>query len=110
MHINGIGLLNTIYRHIIFATSIMIKNRKVNKTEYGIKQTNKIYFQRGLKITRIYSDIKSEPLHSEIYYLGISLNWLSKKEHVPEIENSIEPPSNASNMNNKPCLSNESQS
>ena len=74
MHINNIGFLNTIYQHIIFTTGSMIKNRKVNNIEYGIKQINKIYLQRGFKITCIYADKKSEPLHSEISDLGISLN------------------------------------
>ena len=42
MHTNCIGFLNTIYRHIMFVTWSMIKNRKVNKIEDGIKQINKI--------------------------------------------------------------------
>ena len=29
IHINGIGFINTIYQHMMFATGIMIKNRKV---------------------------------------------------------------------------------
>ena len=74
MQINGIGFLNTIYLHIIFATGSMIKNRKVNNIEDGIKQINKIYLQRGFKITRIANDSEYEPLHSEISDLGISLN------------------------------------
>ena len=36
MHINGIGLLNTISWHIMFATGIMIKNRRLNNIEDGI--------------------------------------------------------------------------
>ena len=37
MHINGIGFLKTIYRHIIFDTGRMIKNRKVKNIRDGIK-------------------------------------------------------------------------
>ena len=41
----------------MFATGSIIKNRKINNIEYGIKQGHKIYLQRGFKITRIYADI-----------------------------------------------------
>ena len=43
MYMIGIGFLNTISRHIIFATGIMIKNRKIDNTEGGIKQVHKLY-------------------------------------------------------------------
>ena len=36
---------------------IMIKNRKLKKTEDGIKQVNNLYLQSGFKITRIHADI-----------------------------------------------------
>ena len=42
MQINGIGFLNTISWHIIFATGSMIKNIEVNNIEYVIKQFNKL--------------------------------------------------------------------
>ena len=62
MHINGIGFLNTISRHIMFATGIMIKNRKVKNIEDGIKQFQKLYLQRVFKITRIRADREFELL------------------------------------------------
>ena len=37
MHINGIGLMDTISQHILFATGIMIKNRKVSNIEDAIE-------------------------------------------------------------------------
>ena len=43
MYINGIGFLNTIPWHIMFATKIMLENIKVNNIEDGIKQVNKLY-------------------------------------------------------------------
>ena len=62
MHINGIGFLNTISLHIIFATVSMIKNRKVDNIEYGIKQFNKLYLQLGFNIYRIHADSEFELL------------------------------------------------
>ena len=41
----------------MFVTESMIKNLKVKKTEYGIKQINKLYMQRGFKITLIHANI-----------------------------------------------------
>ena len=62
MHINGIRFLNTIYQHIMFSTWSMIKYQKVNNTEDGINQVNKLYLQHGFKITRIHADSNFEPL------------------------------------------------
>ena len=45
MHINGIGFLIIISRHIMFATESMIKNRKVEHIADGITQVHKLYFR-----------------------------------------------------------------
>ena len=86
MNINGIGFLNFISRHILFATVIMIKNKKIKDIEGGIKQFNKLYLQRGFKITRIHSYSEFETLRAKMDYIGISLDCTSKKEHVTDIE------------------------
>ena len=65
MHINGIGFLNTISRHIMFATRIMIKKRKVEHIADGITQVHKLYLQRGFKITHMHTDCELEPLRKE---------------------------------------------
>ena len=89
MHINGIGLLITISRHIMFATGSMIKNQKFEYIVDGITQVHKLYLQRGFKITYMHTDCEFEPLRKEMTSLGINLNCASKKEHVPEIERFI---------------------
>ena len=78
MHINVIGFLDTISRHIMFATGIMIKNRKVENIADGITQVHKLYLQRGFKITHIHTDCGLEPLHKEMTSLGIKLKCASK--------------------------------
>ena len=45
-----------------------------------------LYLQRSFKITHIHADSGFEPLQAEMAYLGISLNCVSNKEHVPDIE------------------------
>ena len=62
MHTNGIGFLNSISWHIIFATVIMMKNRKIKNNKDGIEQVPELYLQRGFKITRIHADIEFELL------------------------------------------------
>ena len=85
MNINGIVFLSNIYQNVLFSTGSMIKNRKMKNIEDGNKQVNKLYLQRGFKITRIHTDSIFEPLPSEMSDIGISLNCVSKKEHVPKI-------------------------
>ena len=89
MHINGIGFLNNISRHIMFATGSMIKNRKVEHIADGITQVHKLYLQRGFKITHRHTDCEFETLRKEMAALGIKLDCASKKVHVPEIERFI---------------------
>ena len=56
MHINGIILLNTISRYIVFTIGSMIKNRKIENIVDGIIQVHKLYLQSGFKITHMQTD------------------------------------------------------
>ena len=78
MRINRIGLLNTISRHIIFATGSMIKNRKNENIADGIIQLRKLYLQCGFKITHIHADCKFEPIRKKMNALGINLKYALK--------------------------------
>ena len=89
MHINGIGFLNTISRHIMFATGSMIKNRKFENIADGIMQVHKLYLQQVFNITHMHADYKFKPLSKKMTALCINLNCASKKEHVPEIKRFI---------------------
>ena len=89
MRINVIGFLNTISRHIMFATGSMIKNRKVEHITDGTTQVHKLYLQCCFNITYIYTDCEFETIRKEMTDLGIKPNCASKKEHVPEIERFI---------------------
>ena len=79
MHINVIGFLITISRHIMFATGSMIKNQKFEHIAYGITQVHKLYLQRGFKITYMHTDCEFKLLRKEMTSLGINLNCASKK-------------------------------
>ena len=58
-----IGFLNTISRHIMFATGSMIKNRKFEHIAYGITLVHKLYLQLGFKITHMHTNFEFELLH-----------------------------------------------
>ena len=60
MHINIIGLLNTLSLNILFDMGIMIKNQKLKIIEYRINQVNKQYLQCGFNITHIHCDSEFE--------------------------------------------------
>ena len=79
MQIDRIGFLNTISRHIMFATKIMIKNRKIKNIADGFTQVHKLYLQRGFNITLMNADINFERICREMNDLGINLNYASKK-------------------------------
>ena len=48
MHTNGFNFINMVSQGIIFGPEITIKNHTIKKLEYGIKQVNNIYIQKGL--------------------------------------------------------------
>ena len=73
----------------MFSTGSMIKNRKVENIADRITQVHKLYLQRGFNITYMHTDCEFEPLRKEMTALGINLNCVSKKKHVPTIERFI---------------------
>ena len=89
MHINGLGFLKNMSRHIMFATGSMIKNRIIENVADGIMQVHKLYLESGFKITHMHTDCEFESLQKEMTALGINLNYESKKEYVPEIKHFI---------------------
>ena len=62
MHINGIGFLHTISKHVMFSTGIMIKDLKIKNIEDVIKQVHKLNIQCGFKTTHIHADSEIEHL------------------------------------------------
>ena len=76
----------TWYPDTLFLPQELWFNFFLKNIEYGIKQVNSIYLQRGFKIARIHTNIEFEPLRSEMADIGIYLYWAPKKEHVTDIE------------------------
>ena len=79
MHINGIGFLSTISRHIMFSTGSIIKHRKIDNIADGIMQVHKLYLHSGFNITHMHTDCEFGPLQKLMTALSINLNCASKK-------------------------------
>ena len=62
ININGIGLLNTKYRQIIFSTGSLTKTRKLKSIEDETKPFNNLYLKCGFKNTHKHADREFEPL------------------------------------------------
>jgi hypothetical protein len=89
MFVNKLPFFMTISRHIKFGTAKMIKSAKSATLIAAIKQVRGAYLKRGFNITHILADGQFEPLRGDVANLGITLNIVSRDEHVPEIERYI---------------------
>ena len=89
MFVNGVRFFMTIARHIQFATCEMIADAKVGTIISSIRQIIRTYSKRGFEIENINMDIQFEPARNEIEALGPNANFVSRDEHVPEIERFI---------------------
>ncbi len=97
-----VDILITVSRNIIFITATILLNRKKNTILGAIQQVIKIYKEKGhgvkdlefvteesrrdQSVHTILVDSKFQVLQSEIKEMGISVNVVTKNEHVPEVE------------------------
>ena len=89
MFVNGVRFFLTIARHLQFATCEMIGNAKIATIVSSVGQVTKIYSKRGFTVDNINMDIQFEPARTELESLKLNTNFVSRDEHVPEIERFI---------------------
>ena len=89
MYVNGIRFFVTISRHIQFATAEAIGDADTNTLLASIKKVVKTYRKREFTIETISMDNQFNPLRGSIEGWGITVNFVSRDEHVPEIERFI---------------------
>ncbi len=89
MFVNRIPFFMSISRHIKFGTAEMITTQKATTLMTAIKHVKSAYLQRGFKITHILLDGQFESLRGDAAAIGITLNIVSRDEHVPEAERYI---------------------
>ena len=89
MFVNRIPFFMSISRHIKFGTAEMITTQKADTLMTAIKHVKSAYLQRGFKITHLLLDRQFELLRGDAAGIGITLNIVSRDEHVPEAERYI---------------------
>ena len=89
MFVNGVRFFMTIARHIQFATCEMISDAKTPTLITSVKQIQRTYAKRGFNIQNMNMDVQFKPSKNELESLGINTNFVSRDEHVPEIERFI---------------------
>jgi hypothetical protein len=89
MFVNRIPFFITISRHIKFGTVEMVKSQKATTLLAAVRQVKSAYNKRGFNITHMLVDGEFETLRGDVAALGITLNVVSRDEHVPEIERFI---------------------
>ena len=88
MHMNQVPFLVSVSKHIHYATVEALDDMKIPTLESGIKRVISTYRIRGFNIVLIHVDIQFKAIKDR-KSLGISVNVVSKEEHVPEIERLI---------------------
>ncbi|VEU38525.1 unnamed protein product [Pseudo-nitzschia multistriata] len=89
MYVNSIRFFITISRHIQFGTVAMITNAKASTLQECVAEIKSLYAKRGFVVETISMDIQFQPIATGIAGLGITPNFVSQDEHVPEIERYI---------------------
>lgn len=89
MYLNGTAFLVSISRGIRFCTAEAVDNRRSDTILTGLKRIKMIYARRGFLVNRIAADNEFAPLETELSGCGITLNTVSRDEHVPEVERHI---------------------
>ena len=86
MYVNKIPFVTTISQHVKFTTVEAIQKRTKAQLSKCIKNVVAIYTQRGFKVNNALLDGESAPLRTNLLNMGISANFATRNEHVPEID------------------------
>lgn len=86
MKVNGIPFVTTISKHIHYGTATPVAKMEMNEVADVIYNLNKFYRKREFKINTIMADGQFKSLETDLAEKHITLNTVSRDEHVPEIE------------------------
>ena len=89
MAINKIRFMITTSRHLHFGMAELIWNKAKGTLMTSIHQVVRAYHARGFRICNILADGGFECIRNNLADMGISLNFTSRNEHVPEVERYI---------------------
>ena len=89
MYVNSVRFFVTISQHLQFGTIEMINDAKVATLVKSVQQVQKVYGKRGFFIKNINMDNQFVPIKVSIEALATNVNYVSRDEHVPEVERFI---------------------
>jgi len=89
LKVNGVAFLASVSRAIKFGTVELLANQKMVTVLAAVKNIHKLYSQRGFKIDIMLMDAEFESIRGELSALGITLNTVSRDEHVSDAERRI---------------------
>ena len=89
LKVNGVAFLASISRAIKFGTVELLANQKMVTVLAAVKNIHKLCSQRGFKINVMLMDGEFESIRGELSALGITLNTVSRDEHVSDAERRI---------------------
>jgi hypothetical protein len=87
MKINGLAFLTTISRNIQYRTAEWIPSLDMEAYRSALDHVLQVYKRAGLSVVKIHCDNEYHPLENTLLdKYGISMNFASAQEHVPEAE------------------------
>jgi len=89
MKVNGIPFLVSISRAIKFGTVELLANQKMVTVMIAIKNINNLYKRRGFQVDLLLMDGEFESIRGDLAGIGITLNMVSRDEHVSDAERRI---------------------
>jgi len=89
MKVNGVAFLVSISQAIKFGTVELLANQKMTTVLVAIKNINNLYRHRGFKLDVLLMDGEFESIRGELAGIGITLNTVSRDEHVSDAERRI---------------------
>ena len=89
MKVNGIPFFISFSSALKFGTAELLPNQKMETVLVAIKHILQIYHKRGFRIKMLLTDGEFESLRGELAGLGVTLNTVSRDEHVPAVERRI---------------------
>jgi hypothetical protein len=91
MYINGMSILTTISRHIMYRTTEWVPNKTAKAYRSALDNVFWLYNLAGFRIRSIHCDNEYRSLMQELEIIyEIKMNYSNAQEHVPEVERSIQ--------------------
>ena len=89
MFVNGIPMLVTVSRNLLFGTVEELPSRSVSNLVKAITRVTQVYKRAGFRVTLSLMDGELEPLCGDLADAIVTLNTTGRDKHVGDIERFI---------------------